>query len=381
MELTVSLGPRSYPIYLDSGTANAFPATLKARFPKSKFGLVTNATIHDLYKTLIERWTAELGLTVQVMPDGERYKTIETWSAIFDTFLNAKFERSSVLIALGGGVAGDVTGFAAATMLRGINFVQVPTTLLAMVDSSVGGKTAVDHAAGKNLIGAFYQPRLVFIDTAFLSTLPEREYLSGYAELFKYAFIGGPDMFDFILSHHDALLRHEAAALLEGIKRSIEIKASVVSRDEHETSGERMQLNFGHTFAHALEKYFGFENLLHGEAVWWGMACAIELGKLLKLIPNADLSGYDSLSHKLQKPELPSIPSINDLYSAMFFDKKVSGGQIKFVLPAEKGKSVVKTEIPEDTVKEAVQRGLKGISLFGRIDFDENYNYKKARSR
>jgi 3-dehydroquinate synthase len=356
MELNVSLGPRSYPILLDSGTANAFPSTIKTLFPKSRFGLVTNTTIRDLYKPLIDRWSAELDLIVHIIPDGERFKTLETLSAIFDTFLGAKFERSGVLIALGGGVVGDVTGFAASTMLRGVNYVQAPTTLLAMVDSSVGGKTAVDHAAGKNLIGAFYQPRLVFIDTEFLATLPEREFLSGYAELFKYAFIGGPDMFDFITRNHEALIKHDTALLLEAIKRSIEIKAVVVSRDERETSGERMLLNFGHTFAHALEKYYGFEKLLHGEAVWWGMACAVELGKLLKLIPNADIPAYEALCRKLLRPELPSIPSIDDLYNAMFFDKKVSGGQIKFVVPTEKGRSVVKSGVTEAAVKASMKR-------------------------
>jgi 3-dehydroquinate synthase len=364
MELTVSLGPRSYPVFLDSGTANNFPATLNALFPESKFGLVTNTTIRDLYKPLIDQWTAELGLTIHIMPDGERYKTIETWGAIFDTFLPARFERSSVLIALGGGVVGDVTGFAAAAMLRGVKYVQVPTTLLAMVDSSVGGKTAVDHPAGKNLIGAFYQPNMVFVDTAFLATLPEREYRSGYAELFKYAFIGGLDMFDFIVRNHKALIKHDNAAMLEGIKRSIEIKAAVVNRDEKETSGERMLLNFGHTFAHALEKCFNFEGLLHGEAVWYGMACAIELGKLLKLIPVADIPSYDTLAAFLLKPQLPSFPPVDDLYNAMFFDKKVAGGQIKFVVPAEKGRSVMKTGIPEDTVKVAMR---KGMTLHGTV--------------
>jgi 3-dehydroquinate synthase len=362
MELTVSLGPRSYPIHLNAGTAPTFPSTLKSLFPQSRFGLVTNATIHDLYADLIAQWNAELILTMHLMPDGEQYKTLETWGKIFDTFLGAKFERAGVLIALGGGVVGDVTGFAAATMLRGVNYVQVPTTLLAMVDSSVGGKTAVDHPAGKNLIGAFYQPGLVFIDTGFLKTLPEREYPAGYAELFKNAFIGGPGMFDFIVKNHDSLLRHDSAHLLEAIKRSIEIKAAVVSRDERETSGERMLLNFGHTFAHALEKYFGFENLLHGEAVWRGMRCAIELGNLLKTIPDDDLDAYKSLTAKLLSPPLPSIPRADDLYQAMFFDKKVSGGSIRFVVPAEKGRSVVKTGVPESAVMEALHRGIPGSS-------------------
>jgi 3-dehydroquinate synthase len=358
IELTVSLGNRSYPVLLDNGIAHELPSKLKSLFPKSKFGLVTNTTIHGLYKQVIERWTVDLGLTVHCMPDGERYKTIETWSAIFDTFLPARFERSSVLIALGGGVVGDMTGFAAATMLRGVHYVQVPTTLLAMVDSSVGGKTAVDHPAGKNLIGAFYQPGLVFIDTSFLGTLPEREYLAGYAELFKYAFIGGSTMFDFISRNHQALLRHDEATLLEGIRRSIEIKATVVGRDERETSGERMLLNFGHTFAHALEKYHGFEKLLHGEAVWWGIRCAVELGKLLKTIPDADIPAYQSLTRYLLRPELPSIPPTDDLYKAMFFDKKVLEGSIRFVVPAETGYSVVKKDVPEAAVKEAMGKVL-----------------------
>lgn len=358
MQLTVSLGTRSYPIHLDSGIAHAFPALLKKRFAGSRFGLVTNTTIRDLYAPLIERWSGELGLTVHVMPDGEQYKTIETWATIFDTFLPARFERSSVLIALGGGVVGDVTGFAAAAMLRGIHYVQVPTTLLAMVDSSVGGKTAVDHPAGKNLIGAFYQPDQVFADTDFLATLPEREYLSGYAELFKYAFIGGESMFDFIHANHQALLRHEQDALLEGIRRSIEIKAAVVSRDETETSGERMLLNFGHTFAHALEKCFDFKGILHGEAVWWGMACALELGRLLKTIPAADSRDYAALAAMLQRPALPSLPPIDDLYGAMSFDKKVSDGKITFVLPAKKGCSLVTSDVAADAVREALRLGL-----------------------
>jgi 3-dehydroquinate synthase len=356
MELTVSLAQRSYPIQLDSGTADRFPQSIKKQFPQSRFGLVTNTTINDLYQPLIGQWSDTLDLIVHCMPDGERYKTIDTWSAIFDTFLPARFERSSVLIALGGGVVGDVTGFAASAMLRGIHYVQVPTTLLAMVDSSVGGKTAVDHKAGKNLIGAFYQPDLVYIDTAFLKTLPENEFQSGYAELFKYAFIGGPDMFDFIASHHKALLEHDDSALIEGIRRSLEIKAAVVSRDEKETSGERMLLNFGHTFAHALEKHFKFEGLLHGEAVWWGMACAIELGKRLQTIPAADIDAYESLAEQLLRPPLPSLPDIGDLYKAMFFDKKVSGGQINFVVPAHKGTSVVRKGVPEETVKAAMQK-------------------------
>jgi 3-dehydroquinate synthase len=354
MELTVNLGPRTYPIVLDRGIAPALPARLRRQFPKSTFGLVTNTTLASLYAELIAHWERELGLTVHRMPDGERYKTLDTWGAIFDTFLPAKFERSSVIIALGGGVVGDVAGFAAATLLRGIACVQVPTTLLAMVDSSVGGKTAVDHAAGKNLIGAFHQPSLVWIDTAFLESLPSREFAAGCAELFKYAFIGGAEHFELIATHGRDMLGGRPNTLLEGIRRGIAVKAGVVERDEHETKGERMLLNFGHTFAHALEKYFGFGKLLHGEAVWWGMACACELGKRLGTISPDDAARYDDLTGSFPRPMLPSIPPAGELVAAMRFDKKVSGGAPAFVVPASPGFSVVKTDVSPSVVEDAM---------------------------
>ena len=374
MELTINLGSRSYPVVLDSGiAAEGLPSRLKSVFPDSKFGLVTNTTIHKLYKRHIEKWTRELSLTVHVMPDGEQYKTIATWSRIFDTFLAAKFERSSVLITLGGGVVGDVAGFAAATMLRGIRYVQVPTTLLAMVDSSIGGKTGVNYICpsvpaagshirpfgGKNLIGAFHQPSLVWIDTAFLDTLPQRQFLAGSAELFKYAFIGGREMFTFVSITAGALLKGRNRELLQGIRRSIEIKAGIVEQDERETGGRRMLLNFGHTFAHALEKCTGFKKMLHGEALWRGMACACELGKLLKTIPVSDLPAYHALLQSMPRPKLPLDLSVNDLYSAMFFDKKVSGGKINFVVPAPAGISVVKSGVPAEAVKKAIEKVFK----------------------
>jgi 3-dehydroquinate synthase len=361
MELNVNLGPRSYPIVLDENIAGSLPERLKRLFPKARFGLVTNDTIYGLYEKQVREWKTDLDLTVHIMPDGEQHKNIETWGRIFDTMLSARLERSSVILSFGGGVVGDMAGFAAAALLRGVAYVQVPTTLLAMVDSSVGGKTGLDHSCGKNLIGAFHQPRLVFIDTAFLKTLPEREYLAGYAELFKYAFIGGRSMFDFIATNHDKLLAHEASPLLEGIKRSIEIKAGIVEQDEFEIAGRRMLLNFGHTFAHALEKHFGFGPLLHGEAVWHGMACACELGKILKTIPENQIAAYDGIIAKMGKPKLPSVPSANDLYKAMFHDKKVSGGSIRFVVPAEPGTSIVKTDVPDVAVKETIKRVFSDI--------------------
>jgi 3-dehydroquinate synthase len=354
MKLTVNLGPRSYPVILDHGIAASFPARLKKLFPGSSFALVTNTTLMPLYIKLLTRWQKELGFKVHVMPDGEQYKTIATWSSVLDALLEAKLERSSVVIAFGGGVVGDVAGFAASAFLRGVPCVQVPTTLLAMVDSSVGGKTGVDHACGKNLIGAFHQPGLVFIDTDFLKTLPVREYLAGYAELFKYAFIGSRQMFDFVGKNHVTIIRHDPDALLAAIKRSIAIKAGVVEKDEHETTGARAMLNFGHTFAHALEKYYGFENLLHGEAVWWGMHCACELGKILKTIPAKDQPLYDKITGLMPKPRLPGVPAAADLYKSMFFDKKVSGGKIRFVVPAAPGTSVIRKDISPDAIRKVL---------------------------
>ena len=373
MKLTVDLGPRSYPIILDQNVSSALPAKLKSVFPKSKFGLVTNTTLYRIYRKQIRVWEKGLDLTIHVMPDGERYKTIATWSKIFDTFLKAKFERSSVIIAFGGGVVGDMAGFAAATMLRGIQYVQVPTTLLAMVDSSVGGKTGVNYVfpyvpaagshirplGGKNLIGVFHQPSLVWIDTAFIDTLPKRELYAGAAELFKYAFIGGREMFDFVSNNTRKLLEKNDRVLLEGIRRSVTIKARIVEQDERETSGKRMLLNFGHTFAHALEKYFGFEKLHHGEAVWWGIACACELGKTLKTIPKSDMAAYDALLAKMPRPKMPSLPSANEIYSAMFFDKKVSGGKISFVVPAKAGTSVVRSGVRGEVVKRVIENVFK----------------------
>jgi 3-dehydroquinate synthase len=360
MELTVNLGPRTYPILLDENCADRFSGHVKTRFPRAKVGLVTNDTLSALYKNQIAAWQKELDLTVHVMPDGEQYKNLDTWGGIFDTFLPARFERNSVLIAFGGGVVGDMAGFAAASMLRGIPCIQVPTTLLAMVDSSVGGKTGLDHPAGKNLIGAFHQPALVWIDVAYLATLPARERCAGYAELFKYAFIGGREMFDFVSANHGKLMDGDRAALLEGIRRSIGIKAKVVEQDEFETKGLRMMLNFGHTFAHALEKYFGFETLHHGEAVWWGMVCSCRLGKVLGSMPSHALPLYEDMITKMPRPALPSLPSVDGLFNAMFFDKKVKGGKLCFVVPTEPGVSIANHSVDHEQV-----RAVLG-SVFGK---------------
>lgn len=352
MEFIVQLGTRSYPIILERDISNSIPEILKKQFPGSRFALVTNTTIASLYQPFIAFWKACLELEIHIIPDGEQYKTLDTWKSILDFLIENKFERSSALIALGGGVVGDIAGFAASAFLRGISFVQVPTTLLAMVDSSIGGKTAVDHPDGKNLIGAFKQPASVFVDTKFIDTLPSMEFISGYAELFKYAFIGGKQMFDFVNNHHEDILIKKQDILIEGIKRSIEIKADVVKQDEFETKGLRATLNFGHTFAHSLERFFNFTQILHGEAVFWGIKCAYELSKLIGAIDSKDIEVYNSLIRRMPLPALPSKPDPQILYNMMFTDKKVESGKIKFIIPTNPGMSIIRSDISEKDVLE-----------------------------
>ncbi|MBN1575615.1 MAG: 3-dehydroquinate synthase [Chitinispirillaceae bacterium] len=354
MKLTVNLGSRSYPIIFENGAVSKLPSALKAAFPKSRFALVTNTTVAALYRDLIAGWKKEFDCVVYEMPDGERHKTIETWGGILNFLLESKLDRSSIVIALGGGVVGDVAGFAAASFLRGVGYVQVPTTLLAMVDSSVGGKTAVDHPLGKNLIGAFHQPKMVYVDTSFLSTLSDREFMCGYAELFKNAFIGGREMFDFVLANHDAMIAKNMPILLEGIRRSIAVKAGVVEKDECETCGLRALLNFGHTFAHAIERYFKFEKVLHGEAVWWGMQCAIACSKQCGSINCESLTDYDAIVKLIPKPTLPEKPDTKRLYEMMFTDKKVVDGRLRLVLPTTAGSSVVRSDVPAGVVKQVI---------------------------
>jgi 3-dehydroquinate synthase len=355
MEYTVQLGIRSYPIILERNISNSLPEILKKDFPKSRFALITNTTIASLYSNLIGSWKKSIDLKIHEMPDGEEYKTIDTWKGILDFLIQSKFERSSVLIALGGGVVGDVAGFAASAFLRGIPFIQVPTTLLSMVDSSVGGKTAVDHPDGKNLIGAFYQPKKVFVDTRFIDTLPQKEFVSGYAELFKYGFIGGREMFDFVNQNNSRMLEKDPGTLLDGIKRSIDIKAQVVTQDEFETKGVRALLNFGHTFAHSLERFYNFSGILHGEAVFWGMKCACELGKRIGTIASEDSSVYDNQIKRMPLPKLPSAPDPDTLYSMMFTDKKVESGKVKFIVPTALGTSIVKSNVSAGDVLETLR--------------------------
>jgi 3-dehydroquinate synthase len=358
MKITVHLGSRSYPIILASNAFNSFPAQLKKQFPDRKLALVTNTTIARLYRPVISSWKQKLSFETFIIPDGEKYKTVATWNSILNFLLKSKLDRKSVVLALGGGVVGDIVGFAAASFLRGASYVQIPTTLLAMVDSSVGGKTGVNHALGKNLIGAFHQPSLVWLDTAFLETLPRREFIAGFAELFKYAFIGGRGMFDFVVKNHEKMIAGDRKLLLQGIRRSVEIKAAIVESDEREESGRRALLNFGHTFAHAIERFYNFRQVLHGEAVLAGMRCACDLGMRMGLVPAASRKTLAWLCAKLPPVSLPSRPDAGRLYRAMFTDKKIKAGKLAFVLPAGPGVSVVTRDVPKKAVMETLRKVL-----------------------
>lgn len=357
MIVPVALAERSYNVLIDE--AGTLPEALAARFPgKRRFVILTNETLAVVCASRIDAWREALDAEICTIRDGEVYKTIETWTAILDFLLSSRCDRSTVLVAVGGGVVGDIGGFAAAAFLRGIDFVQVPTTLLAMVDSSVGGKTAVNHPMGKNMIGAFHQPRLVWVETATLSTLSMREFVAGYAEVFKNACIGGREMFDFIVDNHARILARDPDIVRIAVQRSVAIKAGVVSADEKE-SGLRALLNLGHTFGHALEHHYHFSGILHGEGVFWGIGCAIALSKRLGLIPHADLPAYDLLMHLLPIPRLPQpLPSVDELHIAMFSDKKTVGGAIKFILPTKPGTSIIYDGASENDVKAVMREAL-----------------------
>ena len=288
------------------------------------------------------------------LPPGEGAKSLDVAKFLYDRCLEAKLDRESCMIALGGGVIGDLAGFVAATFYRGIPFVQAPTTLLAMVDAAIGGKTGVDHPQAKNAIGAFHQPKAVLIDPATLTTLPDRELQAGLAEVIKYGVIEDAELFAFAEQNADKLLAKDAEALAHVIERSAAIKARIVSQDEREQSGGvRALLNLGHTFAHAIEASTGYQGYLHGEAVAIGLVLAAELSVEQQLLPRAERDRIAALIAKLRLAVKlkPGDPDTNTLYAAMFKDKKVAQGKLRFVLAEKIGKARVVTDIPEAAVK------------------------------
>lgn len=344
--LSVSLGSRSYAIHIGPGLLSN--DDVAKAIGKRKVALVTNTTLlHPYAAPLAERLT-QAGLTVVtiVLPDGEAHKNFESLNLIFDALLAAAFDRKSCIVATGGGVIGDMAGFAAATYQRGIPFIQIPTTLLAQVDSSVGGKTAINHPRGKNMIGAFHQPLAVFADTDTLKTLPERELIAGLAEVIKYGLIRDANFLAWLESHMTALRNRNTEALTHAIRESCRNKAEVVARDELET-GERALLNLGHTFGHAIEGALGFGTWMHGEAVGVGMLLATLLSRELGHLSEEDVGRVARLLRAAGLPlRLPDIP-VDTLLSFMAVDKKNEGGRIRLILLKRLGEAYIEDGVDQ----------------------------------
>ena len=332
-QVRVELGERSYAIIIGSQILRRIGEELKTLDIGEKVGVVTNAKVGRLCGAITIRSLRENGFEPAVfrVPDGEKYKNLNWAGRLYDHLVQKRFERSSALIALGGGVIGDLTGFVAATYLRGIPFIQVPTTLVAQVDASIGGKTAVNHKRGKNLIGAFHQPKLVYSDVGALSTLSERDFRSGLAEVVKYGVIADENFFSFLEANTDRILKREPDSLLRAVKRSSEIKAEVVGQDERE-SGLRRILNYGHTIGHALETATGYRELTHGEAISIGMVYAGRLAERLGICGPEVVERQTALLRVFGLPvALPKIRPA-DILNCMELDKKVKDGKIHFVL-------------------------------------------------
>ena len=357
MNVRIDLGDRSYDIHIGSGLLAALAD--HAVLPAGTAALVvSNDTVQPLYgdklaAVLAQRYPAVHRVT---LPDGEEHKNWQTLNLIFDALLTHGCDRKVVLYALGGGVVGDMTGFAAACYMRGVPFVQVPTTLLSQVDSSVGGKTGINHPLGKNMIGAFYQPRLVVCDLATLDTLPARELAAGLAEVIKYGPIADMELFAWLEQHMDGLLARERGALAHAVKRSCEIKAAVVGADERE-AGLRAILNFGHTFGHAIEAGMGYGVWLHGEGVAAGMVMAAELSLRLGMVDVAFVARLRALIERaglpVRGPVLDEQDNAGRYLELMRVDKKAEGGEIRFVLIDGPGKAVMRPA-PDALVREVI---------------------------
>lgn len=339
--LTVELGDRAYPIIIGGHVLDELGLRMARHLATGAGAVITNPTVGALYLARVEASLRAAGFDVTTVeiPDGEEHKSLQSLAHIYDRLLAARLERSSPIVALGGGVIGDLAGFAAATLLRGVPFVQVPTTLLAQVDSSVGGKTGLNHPAGKNLIGAFYQPRLVLIDIATLHTLPRRQLVAGLAEVIKYGAILDADLFAFLERELEGVLGIDDVLIRHVVRRCCELKAMVVQHDEYEAD-YRSILNFGHTLGHAVEALTGYQRYLHGEAVAIGMAVAARVSCLKG---HCDRGTADRITQLLQRAGLPTaLPQEFrelQLVAAIKGDKKVTSGKVKFVCIEEVGRT------------------------------------------
>ncbi|MFP8816728.1 3-dehydroquinate synthase [Acinetobacter johnsonii] len=351
--LYVELGERRYPIFIGSDLDPK--ALLEPYIHGRQVMIVSNETIAPLYLARYVAAIEALGKTVAtcILPDGEKYKNIEHLNLIFDALLASGFNRDCTVLALGGGVIGDMAGFASACFQRGVYFIQVPTTLLSQVDSSVGGKTGINHPLGKNMIGAFQQPQVVLADMSQLKTLPSRELSAGLAEVIKYALLGDADFLTWLEQHMDDLVQGDEAALAEAVYRSCAHKARIVAKDEKE-QGERALLNLGHTFGHAIESYLGYGEWLHGEAVATGMVMAADLSQRMGWISAEDLTRTKNIIQRANLPIVcPQIP-LDDFLAYMAHDKKVLNGQLRLVLMQAVGQAIITKTFDVELMKQAI---------------------------
>jgi 3-dehydroquinate synthase len=349
--LNLDLGPRSYPIYIDTGLLNK--TDLLSSYVRAKrVCIVTNDLVAPLYLESFKAKLANFIVDEVILPDGEAEKSLSNFEVIMSHMLAQEHGRDTTLIALGGGVIGDITGFAAACYQRGIDFIQIPTTLLSQVDSSVGGKTAVNHPLGKNMIGAFYQPKAVFIDIDSLDTLPVREFNAGMAEVIKYGILGDRDFFIWLEDHSAAIKSGDKSVLAQMIERCCQCKADIVAKDETE-AGVRALLNLGHTFGHAIEAEQGYGKWLHGEAVATGMVLAGKLAVAMNLL---EVSEYRRMESLISAFDLPIIAPENmgfaEFIRHMRRDKKNIAGKLRFIIPTAIGKSEIRDDVSQDMLQE-----------------------------
>jgi 3-dehydroquinate synthase len=371
-EVSVDLGSRSYLVRIGPGLIARAGAEIAPLLRRKRLAVVTDATVADLHLPALTRALEAEGIAVQALalPTGEATKGWLHLAEVTEWLLQAKVERKDLVLALGGGVIGDLVGFAAAILRRGVRFVQVPTTLLAQVDSSVGGKTGINTAQGKNLVGAFHQPSLVLVDTEVLATLPDRDLLSGYGEVVKYGLLGDAAFFDWLERQGPALRAGDAAARLYAVTRSVQMKADIVARDETE-EGDRALLNLGHTFCHALEKATGYsERLLHGEGVAIGCGLAFELSARLGLCsqetPSRVRAHLRAMGMKVDLADIPGdLPGAEALIALMGQDKKVVDGRLRFILARGVGQAFIASDVPLDAVRAVLDDALAGRRRVG----------------
>ncbi|RLA22933.1 MAG: 3-dehydroquinate synthase [Gammaproteobacteria bacterium] len=357
--LNVELGTRSYPIFIGRGLLERVGELLTGKIVSRQVVVVTNETIAPLYLDKVTTQLKNFDVEVVILPDGEQFKTINTVNQIFDALIAKKFGRKATLIALGGGVVGDMTGFAAACYQRGVPFIQIPTTLLAQVDSSVGGKTGVNHPRGKNMIGAFHQPEAVLIDTDVLNTLDSRQFSAGLAEVIKYGLIRDRSFFHWLEENIERLNQKESTTLAETIRRCCQSKADIVEEDEHE-SGVRALLNLGHTFGHAIETGEGYGEYLHGEAVSIGMCMAADMSHRLGWLEKDEVNRISSLLKQANLPVIPPETMGRERFiELMAVDKKNVDGQLRLILLKEIGRATITSQFDPSTLNET-------LDLYGR---------------